>query len=352
MSRLHRRSDPLNRRARIAVAAGAVVALLGVAAVIGQDGRSSNRGNDSASTSVDGGGASFDATPQASSAPTTFPTSTDGDAAVAYDESASSAPQIAPSDGGAGTEGGISRALAPLDAKIIRTGNLEVEVKKGSFDAATTRLSTIATSAGGFVSASETSALDDRPRGSVTLRVPADKFDQVVGEVSKVGDVTAVNTSSQDVSGEYTDLVARLKALQGEREQITLVLGRAESIPDILSVRDRLSVVQGEIEQLQGRQTLLDDQTALSTLTVSLTEAGDPAATVTVPSERTGFSKLWHDSVDRFADGGRSIALGLATMAPWLLLGLVLFVPVRMLWRRAAPVPTPPSAGPPATVAD
>ena len=212
----------------------------------------------------------------------------------------------------------------------------------GTFDAATARLSTIATNAGGFVSASETSALDDEPRGSLTLRVPADQFDAVVGEVGEVGDVLAVNTNSQDVTGEYTDVASRLKALQAERDQINLVLGRAENIPDILSVRDRLAIVQGEIETLQGRQKVLDDQTSLSTLTVSLSEEGDEVA-ATLPVERSGFSRLWHDSADRFTDGARSIALGLASMAPWLLLALVLFVPGRAIWRRTAP----PRLGPP-----
>lgn len=336
-----------DRRTRVALVAGAVVALLGVAAVIGQD-SSSDRTSTHASASIDSSVETSGA-PQVATPPTMTTSEDDAGRGDSFDYAESSG-------SGADSIQNVAQPLAPLDAKIVRTGTVDVEVKKGGFDAATTRLSAIATSAGGFVSASEISALDDRPRGSVTLRVPAESFDKVVGEVSKLGDVVAVNTSSQDVSGEYTDLVARLKALRSEREQITLVLGRAETIPDILAVRDRLSIVQGEIEQLQGRQSVLDDQTSLSTLAVSLSEVGDPSAAVLTPTERGGFSKLWHDSIDRFTDGGRSIALGLATMAPWLLLGLVLFFPARLLWRRAAPpantgAPSTPSSGTPATAA-
>jgi hypothetical protein len=83
---------------------------------------------------------------------------------------------------------------------------------------------------------------------------------------------------------------------------------------------------------------------------VALHEKGDEPAVLTSPVERSGFSRLWHDAADRFTDGGRAIALGLATMAPWLLLGLVLFVPARALWRRTAPAttsaPTPSSGAP------
>lgn len=319
-----------DRRIRLALGAVAVVGLLGTAALIGGGGRDGDqRDRATATTSADesaGGGSAADS------------------AVVGATEGAAAPADAATPDrsgAGAGADGDVALAAAPgapAEARIIRTGDLELEVGRGRFEAVTTRLGTIATAAGGFVSASETSALDDAPRGTLTLRVPADRFDTVVGQVGEEGDVQAVNTGSQDVSGEYTDLTARLKALQAERDQIDLVLGRAETIPDILSVRDRLSVVQAEIELLQGRQQVLDDQTSLSTLTVSLHEAGDRVATAS--AEPAGVSGLWHDASDRFTDGGRSIALGLASMAPWLLLGLVLLVPARVLWRRAAPSPT------------
>lgn len=337
----------LDRRGRLALAAMALVALLGAAAAIGGGGGAGDRGdravNASGAASSAGDSSSASAAFERDAAPTTV---------AAGDRDVDGSAAEAPGDGsGAGDTSFATAPGAPVDAKIIRTGDLELEVGRGRFEAVTTRLGAIATAAGGFVSASETSALDDEPRGSLTLRVPAATFDTVVGQVGEEGDVQAVNTGSQDVTGEYTDVASRLKALESERAQIDLVLGRAETIPDILSVRDRLSVVQAEIEQLQGRQQVLDDQTSLSTLTVSLHEAGDRAAASAVPAERSGFSRLWHDSVDRFSDGGRSIALGLASMAPWLLLALVLFVPARLLWHRHAPADT---TGPPpaATAAD
>ncbi len=312
----------LDRRSRALLSAGAVVALLGTAAVLGAN-------NDPRSTSTSA---------VSLQAKTSF-----GQFSTAPGQLERAAPTNAV--GGADTKStayAVDRqdaTGAPLEAKIIRTGSLHVEVAKGKFDAASAQLATIAADSLGFISASEVSALGDDPHGSITLRVPAARFDTVVAQVRKIGDIQAINTGSQDVTGEYTDVASRLKALQSEREQINLVLSRAETIPDILSVRDRLSVVQGDIEQLQGRQKVLDDQASLSTLTVTLSEKGSPAKATTAPeSDRSGFSKLWHDSVERFTDGGRAIALGLASMAPWLLLALLLLIPGRAIWRRTAPV--------------
>ncbi len=319
------RRNRLDHRSRTAVAVGAVAAVLVTAGLIGSAGRSPDQ-------SPQGTKSAFEAkaTSAASGAPAlTATAATAGSIADSAGTARSTQKQVAPvTDPGRGT----------VEPKIIRTGSIEVEVARGKFDAASSRLTTIALGVRGFVSASEVSAIGNDPHGTITLRVPAARFDEVVTLVRKIGSVQAINTGSQDVTGEYTDVASRLTALQSEREQINLVLSRAETIPDILSVRDRLSAVQTEIEQLQGRQKVLDDQTSLSTLTVALAEKGSPAQTTTAPpADRTGFSKLWHDSTDRFTDGMRSIALGLATLAPWLLLGLVLLVPARALWRRTAP---------------
>lgn len=340
------------RRGRAVAGIAAVAVVLAVAGAIGSGGvdaptttsdssAGGRAGAPMATSAADGAGGGVVA--DEAYAPTTVaPSDADG-AAVAERESGAGSSGSDTTSGGTGTGN-------RLEPKIVRTGSMEVVVKRGSFDRAAARLTTLATGAGGFVSASQTSALDGAPQGTITVRVPVDRFDEVVAQVRKLGTVSSATTGSQDVTGEYSDVAARIKALRDEREQITLVLGRAESIPDILSVRDRLSVVQSELEQLQGRQQVLDDQTALSTLAVSLREQGRPAVDTAPPAERTGFDKLWHDAGDRFTDGLRAIALGLATLAPWLLLALVLALPARALWRRLAP-PEPAGEGPAAPTA-
>ncbi|CAN5666643.1 hypothetical protein BH10ACT1_BH10ACT1_21660 [soil metagenome] len=293
-TRFHRRpsapgSRPTNPRKRLAAVAGAAIALVAVAALIGSgadDGRSGDRADRTRSVAGDsatsaskaagaGAGGSFagDSAPEPS---TTMAAAMDAPADAALEQSSTGAEADAGGDVAAPLFAG-----APADAKIIRTGSLQVEVAKGKFAEGSAGLTRIATGLGGFVSASEITSFEDDPSGTVTLRIPADQFDKAVAEVGKLGSVEALTTGSQDVTGEYTDVAARLKALTAEREQINLVLSRAESIPDILSVRDRLAAVQGEIEVAQGRQKVLDDQTSLSTLTVQLTEKGSPATDVT-----------------------------------------------------------------------
>ena len=344
---------PPTRRALGALAVVAV--LIATAAAIGSRDGTSNRSSDTTAASADRASTSEEASSGGAKKSNSAPATTVAPGASTATGSASAGAGADPSKvpDGATRSPRDQLGAASVQAKIIRTGSVGVEVTRGGFSTAVAKLTDLASGVGGFVSASETSQFGDNPQGSVTLRVPAKDFDRVLDAIGDLGKVRSVTTGSQDVTGEYTDTAARIKALQDEREQISLVLSRAESIPDILSVRDRLSAVQGELEQLQGRKQVLDDQTSLSTVTVRVTEKGAKAKPlIQQDQERRGLAKVWHDSADRFGDGARAIAIGFAAMAPWLLLAAVLWLPVRWLWRRSQAVPTPvATSGPPPTTA-
>src|SRR5207302_798862 len=89
-----------------------------------------------------------------------------------------------------------------------------------------------------------------------------------------------------------------------ERDQLDLVLQKAQTIGDILAVRDRINAVQTEIDQLNGQIKVLNDQTSYSSLAVSISENGPaakPAAKLHVAKPPTGLDKAWHDARGGFA---------------------------------------------------
>lgn len=246
------------------------------------------------------------------------------------DSQASTTTAPGAASGGAGT----GPAVTP---KVVKTGSLDLTVKAKTFTDAEARLRSIAEGAGGYVAGSSTSSSRGVPSGSLTLRVPADRFDAIVGQVGRLGEVTASESRSQDVTGEYTDLQSRLRAATAEREQILLVLGEARDVPQILQVRDRLDDLQAQIEEMQGRLKVLDDQTSLSTLTVSLRERGRPGTAPGEPAERTGMARAWHDAVDRFTGGVEAVVAGSGTVLFLVLLALVAWLIGRPIWRRLHP---------------
>jgi hypothetical protein len=207
--------------------------------------------------------------------------------------------------------GGLAPGAEPatagqtLDRKIIQTASLQLQVEE--VGAGFEEVGRIATAAGGFVSSSSFSYRDgegdlkDRQVASVTIRVPAETYPNVLSQLRGLAETVEYEESnSTDVTGEYTDLESRLRNLEATETQLLQLLARAETITDILTVQDRLNVVRGDIEYVKGRLQLIGDLTDLATVTVHLR----PVAGATPPSDDGNgvdlgqtISEAWDDSL-------------------------------------------------------
>jgi hypothetical protein len=134
------------------------------------------------------------------------------------------------------------------------------------------------------------------------------------------------------VSGQHTDLQARLTALQATRDKLTLILTKAATVEETLSVQDRITGVQTQIEQLQGQLASLDDQVAMASLTVDLAEPG--ADHIAVASEDDGISGAWADARHRFGDGIERIVRWSGSAAVLALIALALWAAYRIARKR------------------
>lgn len=187
-------------------------------------------------------------------------------------------PQQAPvANGGAAAPAGLpASALQSVDRKIIQTASLQLQVEE--VGAGFEEVGRIATASGGFVSSSSFSYRDgddeelrQRQVASVTIRVPAEVYPGVLSQLRGLAEVVDFEESNaSDVTEEFTDLQSRLRNLQATETQLLQLLGRAETISDILIVQDRLNGVQSEIEFVKGRQQLIGDLTDLATISVHL----------------------------------------------------------------------------------
>src|SRR5205085_9622276 len=110
--------------------------------------------------------------------------------------------------------------------------------------------------------------------------------------------------SGADVTGQYTDLQAQLQSATAERDALLVVLSHAQSIGDILAVHDRVSNVQTQVDQLQGRINVLNTQATISSVAVTLSEKPAQVAPAAVhhPKPETGLAKSWSDARHGFAN--------------------------------------------------
>ncbi len=200
------------------------------------------------------------------------------------DEGADAAPAAsAPLSGTAGGDGG-GRDLsgggnaAPIEQRIIKTGQVSLEVDNVA--AVMGEVRSVTDALGGYVGGSQAGTLEES--ATLTLRVPADRFEELLARLHELEDVDVVSesTSERDVTREIVDLDARIRNLEASEASYRVLLDRAERIEDILTVQARLDEVRGQIEQLRGQLETVEGQADLSTLTVTLIPRGEPVEAV------------------------------------------------------------------------
>ncbi len=203
--------------------------------------------------------------------------------------------------------------------RIVKTGRLELQVDKGDVTPTLGRLTALATFERGYVAESRTDEAGPSPSGTVTLRVPVAAFEDTVNRARGYGSkVLSLQTSAHDVTSEYVDLKARIRALRGTRNSFLDLLARATTIGQTLAVQQRVSDVQAQIERLQGQRKVLGSQSALSTLTVTVGQKA--AAATTATHRKSGIERAVDRSVSRFV---RGIEVMIGAVGPIMLVLLV-----------------------------
>ena len=159
------------------------------------------------------------------------------------------------------------------ERKIIRNADLQLEANAP--EETQQKITAIAENKGGFVIESTQSASDvkvtTRDVVTMTVRVPGEKFGEALDEIRKSGNRVIVETvKGQDVTEEFVDIEARLKAKKALEEQFIEIMKRSNSVADALNVQRELANVRGEIEQIEGRKRFLENQTSLSTIKIRI----------------------------------------------------------------------------------
>jgi hypothetical protein len=247
-----------------------------------------------------------------------------GTGAVAQPAAAGSA---AASSNGAATLPALPSGAVGQPARIEASGSAAITVHQGELGRTVSSISDLAQADGGFVADTQVSAGGGPPSADVTLQVPEGDFSSVVARLASFGKVTSLSTKATDVTAQYTDLSARIAALEASREQYLTILTKAQTIGDILAVQSQLDDLQSQLEQLQGQQQVLDRETTYASLDVAISEPGHRPPPP--PPPQSGVSHAWHQAVRNFVAGMEDL---LAASGP-ILFALVLLAAVGLAGR-------------------
>ncbi len=124
---------------------------------------------------------------------------------------------------------------------------------------------------GGWVVSSSITEREKVPTGSITVRVPAEIFDEAMAYFKSLAEkVSYEGTQGRDVTEEYIDLQSRLRNLEATETQLLKIMERSGTIPDVLAVQKELNTVRNQIEQAKGRIQYLERSVEMATISVDL----------------------------------------------------------------------------------
>ena len=218
---------------------------------------------------------------------------------------------------------------------VISVATLSLRSTPGDVADSATQL---VASRGGYVASRETIGGGGAvARVELVLRVPAAALEEVLSALRKKGTLLTESQSGQDVTDDFTDTEAQLRAKKSLEERLLTIVASAKSVKDMLEVEAELARVRTEIERLDGHARALADQTSFATIRLSLESPTQPLA----ENGELGWSKVRR----AFAEAGglslsvvTGIIVVLGALAPFLAIGGACFLLAIVVRRRRSAV--------------
>ena len=216
---------------------------------------------------------------------------------------------------------------ADLGRKLIRTIYLDVETDE--FDVLLEKLNQQIIALAGYVEQSDISGKSiqnehSRRHAHMTVRIPSTNLNHFVTSVEESGNVTNKSETTTDVTIQYSDLESKKKSLSIEQERILELLEKADTLESVIALEERLSEIRYELESMESRLRLYDNQVEYSTIYVNVEEVKiyTPTAPLTIGERiEKGFTKNIENMKESFVD----FIVWLASSTPILIPAIALF---------------------------
>ena len=238
--------------------------------------------------------------------------------------------------------GGASDAPSQRPGKIIYSSNVRVETT--DFDGTLAALDQLVNEYGGWVESSSINGTNyaERSRGAVsrrsasyTLRIPSERFQELMGSLSSLGNIPYSHVYTENVTAQYYDVQARLTAYTAQEQRLLEMMEIAETVEDVIMLEDRLTEVRYQIEALQSTLNNWDRQVSFSSVYLDISEVQEYSPEPQVqPSYgqqlKAALQEGFHDAGAFF----KGLLLFLTGALPTLLVLAVLTVVVVLLVKR------------------
>lgn len=169
----------------------------------------------------------------------------------------------------------------------------------------------------------------------LTLRVPADRYDEFILIVSEIGRVRWFDDHIIDVSAEYFDSQTRLEINRAEEARLLEFIQSSSNLEDIILLEARLSDVRTNIELHENNIQRINRDVTYSTLHVTLMEVGQATIRPVALDLGTRMGDGFTGSITGVANFLANLAVFIAYISvPLVFAGLCVFVGLFVSRRR------------------
>lgn len=223
------------------------------------------------------------------------------------------------------------------DRKIVKTATLSI--KTNDYEVFMSGIKQKIEQYNGYVEKSQEYNYDNKTdrNANMKVKIPADKLESFIEELSSMGTVTSKTIGSDDITNSYIDVESRIKALETEQEALLGLMEKAESLADVISLQDRLSGVRADLEALKAQKQSYDEMVAYSEVSVDIREVER-----VVESDDTFFGEAKEklmNNIYNLCDFFRTLAVNLIAALPYIAIigtaaAIVIVVIVRKVRKR------------------
>jgi len=212
------------------------------------------------------------------------------------------------------------------DKKIIKNAflNLEAEDVKETYQ----KILSYVKKKGGYEFSKSQSTRNGYNVVEATLKLAPDFLEDFIQYVEGICGVINCRVESQDISDEYFDAQTRLKSARESLETYYKILNNAKTVEDVLKVQERIDKVIADIEALEGKINMWDEQVAQSRITLTINEISDPLK----PKEQINWNALGiRDMGILIRNGFMTVANYLVSAIQWIIIVLISALPLLLI---------------------
>jgi len=169
----------------------------------------------------------------------------------------------------------------------------------------------------------------------LTIRIPTKDYRNFLKDLEGAGgNIRSTSMNVENITRTYNDQSIRIQALETQEQRLLEMMDKAETIKEMITVEDRLTEVQTELNQARTTLSVMDHDVAYSTINLNLQEVVRYSENKITQTFGERIVSAFSNSFADFRDFLEDLSIALIYLLPYLLLIAVIILIVGFFTRK------------------